>query len=140
MFASRPEPTPGITVTGATEGDTLLYDGSSFRPATPGGGTGPRTFTSDSFSFSLPSGKTKAAWSFVTTAELDGEVYVQHGYINAWKVGDMTDVDGTLVLIPGTPPEWFVEPEVDGSGPTMTVTLGPSEATWKTTLRLVDAS
>lgn len=146
MQASRPAPTPGLNLAGATPGQVLTFDGQVFSPSNPTGGDDAQVIDSPDFPLELPAGATKAAWAFTVIGTRTGgggnnaPVYVQEGFINAWKVAGMDDIDGELVLHHSSRPDWADEPEVHGSGDTMTVSFGPGDAAWHTTLRLLGST
>lgn len=141
MQASHPDPPVGLNVAGATYGQTLIFDGTVFRPADVGGGgdgAAPMNFASSAFSLSLPAGATKAIWSFAATCENGShEVCNLEGYINAWKTTGMSDIHGEVVLAPSTIPGWAAVPDLEGGSSSITVTLNPTDGTWRTTLRLL---
>lgn len=98
-------------------------------------------YSGDVIDFAMPEGCSKVTWEFAATGERGGEVYVHHGYIDAWLLDGQTDVDGAVTLLPGpTPPAWVVDPEVDGTGSELTLTLQPNDAVWRTMLHRLDAS
>lgn len=98
-------------------------------------------YNGDVVTFTLPEGATKVSWGFTSTGEKDGEVYVHHGFIDAWLLDGEPDVDGAVTLLPGpTPPGWVVDPEVDGAGNELTLTLQPDDAVWRTMLHRLDLS